>query len=97
MVGQKFGNADPDMASRVGRKAKTKEIDDMPKLSPSTRTPYTGVVGGPANMPGNPSQKKSGPRGAPRNTEVHQFAEGGKIAPYEPGGFRNKAMEHKRG
>jgi hypothetical protein len=75
MVAQKFGNADPDMSSRVG-KGRTKERTDKPMLKPSATTPYTGMVGGPSN--------------------TARYEKGGKVAPYEEGGFRNAAMEHKR-
>jgi hypothetical protein len=90
MVAQKFGSADPDMSSRVG-KGKTKEIGDKAAPSPSARTPYSGLIGGPSNAPGSsPSSAKKGAK--------MSFARGGKVgvAPYEEGGFRNAAMEHKR-
>jgi hypothetical protein len=91
MVAQKFGSADPDMSSRVGGKGKTKEISDKSAPSVTARGPYTGLIGGPSNATGNTSEKKSGAK--------MSFARGGKIggiAPYEEGGFRNAAMEHKR-
>lgn len=87
MVAQKFGSADPDVRAK-GSKEKT----DKAAPSPSTRTPYTGLVGGPSNTTTNPSEKKGGAR--------MSYARGGKvgggIAPYNEGGFRNAAMEHKR-
>lgn len=92
MVAQKFGSADPDMSSRVGGKGKTKEISDKSAPSVTVRGPYTGVIGGPSNIAGSsPSSAKKGAK--------MSFARGGKvggIAPYEEGGFRNAAMEHKR-
>lgn len=62
MVAAKYGRADPDLKSRVGKKGKTKEISDKAGLKASTRLPSTGLVGGIANDKGNPSQKKSGSR-----------------------------------
>lgn len=93
MVSQKFGNADPDMSSRVGGKAKTKERGDKPMPSVTARTPYTGMIGGPSNELMN--------SGTDRKSGAHMsYAKGGKVggapAPYNPGGFRNAAMEHKR-
>jgi hypothetical protein len=48
------------------------------------------MVGGMGNMPSNPSQKKTGLK--------QGFARGGSVGipPHVEGGFRNKAMEHKR-
>ena len=51
MVAAKFGKADPDMSSRVGKKAKTKEISDKPMLKASTKVPTTGMIGGTSNKP----------------------------------------------
>jgi hypothetical protein len=45
MVAQKFGSADRDVRSK-GSKEKT----DKPMLKASARTPYTGMIGGPANV-----------------------------------------------
>jgi hypothetical protein len=58
MVAAKYGKADPDLSSRVGRKGKTKEISDKAALKASKRLPTTGMVGGVANAAGNPSEKK---------------------------------------
>lgn len=93
MVSQKFGNADPDMSSRVGKKAKTKEIADKPMPSVTARTPYAAMSGGPSNeLTNSSSDRKGGARAS--------YSKGGKVgaapAPYNPGGFRNAAMEHKR-
>jgi hypothetical protein len=61
MVAAKYGKADPDLRSRVGR-GKTKEIKDKAALKASTRLPSTGKVGGISNDPGNPSEKKGASR-----------------------------------
>jgi len=89
MVAQKFGRADPDI--RKG----SKETRDKEMERAGKKTPYTGLMGGPSNRPGSPpSSRKSGP--------TMSFDKGGKVPsptsvpPYVEGGFRNKAMEHKR-
>jgi hypothetical protein len=89
MVAQKFGRADPDI--RKG----SKETRDKEMERPGRKTPYSGMVGGESNRPGPaPDAGKTGPR--------MSFKDGGKvpsatsIPAYVPGGFRNKAMEHKR-
>lgn len=50
MVAQKFGNADPDMASRVGKKKGTKEISDKPMRGPGTDVKVSAMVGGVSNI-----------------------------------------------
>lgn len=62
MAAAKFGKADPDLRSRFGGKGKTKEITDRPQLKASKKLPTTGMVGGIANTPGNPSEKKGASR-----------------------------------
>jgi hypothetical protein len=60
MVAQKFGNADKDMSSRVGKKAKTKEIADKPMKGPGTDIAMSAKIGGMSNETVNKSQKKGG-------------------------------------
>jgi hypothetical protein len=57
MVAVKFGNADKDMSSRVGKKVKTKEISDKPLNGPGTDPKLSALVGGVANRR---SAKKGG-------------------------------------
>lgn len=64
-----------------------KETRDKRMVSPGEKGTYTGVIGGVGNAP----RKSDAKSGATMN-----FACGGKVAPYNPGGFRNAAMEHKR-
>ena len=68
MVAQKFGSADPDLKSRVGRSKGTKERVDKAMLSASKKLPSTGLVGGVANDKGNPSMAKTGRTGTVRGT-----------------------------
>jgi hypothetical protein len=58
MVVQKFGNADRDMSSRVGKKAKTKEISDKPMKGPGTDIAMSAKIGGLSNKTTNKSDKK---------------------------------------
>lgn len=62
MVAQKFGKADPDLKSRVGRSKGTKEISDKPLRGPGTDVTISAKVGGVSNRKGNPSEKKSASR-----------------------------------
>ena len=60
MVAQKFGDADPDRSSRVGKKAKTKEISDKPmKGGPGSDPALSALVGGVSNRTTNTSSKKT--------------------------------------
>lgn len=59
MVAQKFGNADPDLKSRVGKSKGTKEISDKPMNGPGTDPVVSAKVGGVANkFPKNRNMKK---------------------------------------
>ena len=58
MVAQKFGKADPDLKSRVGRSKGTKEISDKPMRGPGTDVAISAKIGGISNRKGNPSAKK---------------------------------------
>jgi hypothetical protein len=58
MVAQKFGNADRDMSSRVGKKVKTKEIADKPMKGPGTDAKVSAMIGGVANKATGKSEKK---------------------------------------
>lgn len=59
MVAQKYGNADPDLSSRTGRKGKTKEISDKPMQGPGTDPIVSAKVGGVANKyPNNRNMRK---------------------------------------
>lgn len=87
MVANKYGNLDKD---RLG-----KEVADKPMLSPSARTNYTGLMGGPSNEENNKSSKDTGDKGQNRGSKVKTPTRD-PIPPHVEGGFRNKAMEHKR-
>lgn len=80
MVAQKFGKDDPDVKAKG-----SKETRDKPMLKASATVPTTGKVGGTSNRASSPSERKSGP--------TMSFAKGGMV---KGGGFRNRAMEHKR-
>jgi len=58
MVAQKFGKADPDMASRVGKRAKTKEISDKPLKGPGHDVKVSAMIGGVSNIGGVRITKK---------------------------------------
>jgi len=58
MVAQKYGNADKDLASRVGRKGKTKEIGDKPLRGPGTDVKVSAMVGGVGNIAATRITKK---------------------------------------
>ena len=99
MVAAKYGSADPDIGSRVGKKGKTKEIADRPLAAAGSDPGISAKVGGINNPPPgasvkpNVSSKKTGAR--------QQFAKGGSvqstgIPPYKEGGFRNNGMVNRR-
>lgn len=58
MVAQKFGKADPDMSSRVGKRAKTKEISDKPLKGPGHDIKVSAMIGGVSNIKGAGQTKK---------------------------------------
>ena len=58
MVAQKYGNADPDIRSRVGKRAKTKEISDKPLRSVGTDIKVSAMIGGVSNIKGAGQTKK---------------------------------------
>lgn len=57
MVAQKFGKSDPDISSRVGKRAKTKEIGDKPLKGPGTDPKLSALIGGVANRKSATSKK----------------------------------------
>jgi len=87
MVAPRFGKADPDI--RKG----SKETRDKKMQNPGEVNRYTALIGGTGNGP-RVSDAKKGP--------TMSFKNGGRvpsatdIPAYNPGGFRNRAMEHKR-
>jgi hypothetical protein len=95
MVAARYGSADPDVKYKG-----TKEKSDKYKAMAGVRTPYSGLMGDESNTPlGPPNDKKAGSR----NGKPSRGGGGGGVsvhletpAAYRPGGFRNKAMEHKR-
>ena len=89
MVANKFGNLDKD---RLG-----KEVADMPMPGPGTEPGVSAMIGGVANKyPHNRLSPGAGEdKGQNRGSRVATPAGNG-IPAYVEGGFRNKAMEHKR-
>jgi hypothetical protein len=90
MVANKFGNLDKD---RLG-----KEVADKPLGGPGTEPGVSAMIGGVANkfpnnrvIPGGNSDK-----GQDRGSKT-ATPSGDSIPGYVEGGFRNRAMEHKRG
>jgi hypothetical protein len=59
MVAQKFGNADRDMSSRVGKKAKTKEISDKPLKGAGTDVKVSAMIGGMSNVGADRNVRKA--------------------------------------
>jgi hypothetical protein len=82
------GSADKD---RVG-----KEISDKPMKGPGTEPEVSAMIGGVANKhPTNQDESKPGGGGSTMSGGKRPAKDS--IAPYSEGGFRNAAMEHKRG
>jgi hypothetical protein len=80
-----YGSADKD---KVG-----KEISDKRMPSPGDEDKYTGVIGGPGN---GPRVSDAGGKSNPSQGAASKKGSYDTIAPYNEGGFRNAAMEHKR-
>jgi hypothetical protein len=89
MVANKFGNLDKD---RLG-----KEVADKPLGAFGTEPGVSAMIGGVANKyPHNRVSPGAGEdKGQDRGSRV-PTPSGSSIPPYVEGGFRNKAMEHKR-
>jgi hypothetical protein len=85
MTTKGFGARDSD---RIG-----KEKTDRPMKGPGSQPGVSAMVGGISNLPGNPSEK-GGKGGDVAGTTNPGYD---KPAAYVEGGFRNRAMEHKRG
>jgi hypothetical protein len=90
MVANKFGNLDKD---RLG-----KEVADKPLAGAGSEGRVSAMVGGVANkfpnnriIPGGNSEKDQN-----RGSKV-PTPSGDSIPAHVEGGFRNRAMEHKRG
>lgn len=90
MVANKYGSLDKD---RLG-----KEVADKPMNGPGKEPGVSAMIGGVANkhpnnrvIPGGTSDKDQN-----KGTAVATPSRDG-IPAYVEGGFRNRAMEHKRG
>jgi hypothetical protein len=68
--------------------AKSKAIKNKPLPAAGSDAGLSSMIGGVSNAASSRSNKKSG--------ATMSFAKGGMVPAYVPGGFRNKAMEHKR-
>jgi len=88
MAGQRFGKADPDIHKG------SKEISDKPMQDPGAVDRYTGLIGGTGN---GPRTSDAGGKSNPSPGSATKKGSYDSIAPYNEGGFRNAAMEHKRG
>lgn len=89
MVANKFGNLDKD---RLG-----KEVADKELRGPGKDVAVSAMIGGVGN--GNtPDQTDDTNKGQNRGSAVRdKGVQRDSIPPYKEGGFRNRAMEHKRG
>jgi hypothetical protein len=87
MVANKYGNLDKD---RLG-----KEVADKPLNGAGSEPGVSAMVGGVSNK-GHGSQKDTTSKGQNRGSKV-STPSGDSIPAHVEGGFRNKAMEHKRG
>jgi hypothetical protein len=80
----------PGEKYKRGGPVKGKETKSKPLAAAGSDPGLSSMIGGMSNAASSKSDKKAGAKMA--------FARGGSvgIAPYKEGGFRNKAMEHKR-
>ena len=87
MVANKYGSLDKD---RLG-----KEVADKPLKGAGDRPGLSALIGGVGNLP-RVSDADTSDKGQNKGSAV-PTPSGDSIPPYKEGGFRNKAMEHKRG
>jgi hypothetical protein len=88
MMRQGYGSKDTD---KVG-----KEIADKPMNGPGSEPDVSAMIGGVANKHPTNQDESGGKRNTSQGAAAKAAAARSSIPPYVEGGFRNKAMEHKR-